>query len=216
MRHALLLLFSAISSFATEIVPSTAPHGARAVIVGSGLDAPDITVTFGALPATILFRSPTLLEIVVPPAATSGTMEMARGATSIASFPFVVAADPGYVRVATLATSFKNPSGVGVAPTGSIYVADRSHHQIKLLQPNGQPVASLGTGKPGLVDGDPTQAQFKEPRSVAYDSSSDVLYVADTGNHVIRRISAEGNVSTFAGSGRPDDADGPGGLASFK
>src|SRR5438105_5091315 len=101
MRHALLLLFFAVSSFATEIVPSTAPHGARAVIVGTGLDGSDITVRFGATPATILFRSPALLEVVVPPAAISANVEIVRGATSIASLPFVVAADPAYVRVST-------------------------------------------------------------------------------------------------------------------
>ena len=194
-----------------------APHGARAVIVGSGLDGPDITVKFGAAPATILFRSPALLEVVVPSAAISGNVEVANGATAIASLPFVIIADPAYVRVSTLATSFKNPSGVAVVKsTGAIYVADRSHHQIRLLLPSGQIAASFGTGKPGLVDGGPTQAQFKEPRGVVYDAASNLFYVADTGNHVIRRMTADGNVSTLAGSGRPDDADGLGGQASFK
>jgi len=221
MRHALLLLLLplfAVSATATEIVPSTAPHGARVVIVGAGLDGPDLTVTFSGAPATILFRSPALLEAVVPPAAISGNVEVANGATSIASLPFMVAPDPAYVRVSTLAHDiFKNPSGVAVvASTGSVYVADRLHHQIKLLLPSGQIAASFGTRRPGLVDGGPTQAQFKEPRSIVYDAANNLLYVADTGNHVIRRMTADGNVSTFAGSGRPDDADGLGVQASFK
>ena len=48
------------------------------VIVGAGLDGPDLTVTFSGAPATILFRSPALLEAVVPPAAISGMCGQSR------------------------------------------------------------------------------------------------------------------------------------------
>lgn len=102
-------------------------------------------------------------------------------------------------------------------PSGATYVADRKNHQIKLVRPDGSVVVFAGTGKAGFVDGPALEARFAEPRAVAVDPSRNILYVADTQNHVIRRVALDGSlVATFAGSGRPEDRDGRGAQAGFK
>jgi sugar lactone lactonase YvrE len=70
-----------------------------------------------------------------------------------------------------------------------------------------------GNGKPGFVDGTggPTgTAQFRDPNGVAVDAAGNA-YVADYGNHRVRKIDPQGNVTTLAGNGTGGDADGTGG-----
>lgn len=71
-----------------------------------------------------------------------------------------------------------------------------------------------GNGQAGLDNGDSAQASFRFPRNVVVDPQNNI-YVADQSNHVIRKISAAGVVSTFAGSGTAGFADGQGAAASF-
>src|SRR5690606_25007470 len=71
------------------------------------------------------------------------------------------------------------------------------------------------TGVAGYADTkDPLQAQVRNPSGIAVDANGNI-YVADNGNHVIRRIATTGDVSTIAGIGQAGFADGPGGQAQF-
>lgn len=80
-------------------------------------------------------------------------------------------------------------------------LADGGHHQIVLLDDAGAEVARFGSGKSGFADGDPHRAAFRAPQGVSADAET--LWVADTGNHAIRRIDlATGAVATLAGTGR--------------
>jgi len=85
---------------------------------------------------------------------------------------------------------------------GNIYVADSNEHRIKkITSPQGTPSVSTlaGTGAPGYVDGSVSVAQFNNPRDVQMQGP--FVYVADSSNHVIRRIDRSvGSVSTYAGS----------------
>lgn len=91
-------------------------------------------------------------------------------------------------------------------------LADSGHHQIVLLNDSGAEIARYGSGDSGLADGPADVAAFDRPQGVA--ASEDALYVADTGNHAIRRISlATGAVSTLAGTsarGLPHQVKAPG------
>ena len=226
---ALFLIFvasGAVAATATDLIPRTAPQGARAVVVGNGLDAPDLTVQFpsaggAAIPAPIVSRTATVLEISVPAGAVSGAVTVTGSGSPLGSFAFTVAPDIAVQRVATLAVSMqahdllKFPNGVAITSTGTIYVADRLHHQIRVFGMDGTLRAAFGTGHPGFVNGPVSAAQFHEPAAVAIDEARQLVYVADSMNHAIRVITFDGAVSTLAGSGSPGDADGTGQLALF-
>ncbi len=101
----------------------------------------------------------------------------------------------------------KFPIGIELAPDGSIYVADHENHAIRKVLPDGMLTTVAGhPDRPGLVDGDLATARFKKPYGVKLDDAG-TLWICDTENGVIRKLSPEGQVSTFAGS-TPGYADG--------
>lgn len=134
-----------------------------------------------------------------------------------------LAAAQEFVKITTVAAStqdhdvFKDPQAVAVdLPGGTVFIADRGHHRIASVDPAGTVTVIAGSGTPGKVDGFGAAAQFKEPQGIAVDSVRRVIYVADTGNHLIRRMTFDGLVTTFAGTGRGEDRDGIGTDAGFK
>lgn len=101
----------------------------------------------------------------------------------------------------------KFPIGIELAPDGSIYVADHQNHAIRKIAPDGTLVTVAGApDRPGLVNGNSATAQFKAPYGVKLDKTG-TLWICDTENGVIRKLSTDGQVSTFAGS-TPGYADG--------
>jgi len=117
---------------------------------------------------------------------------------------------------------FDGPRGVAVDKSGNIYVADTGNNRIRKITPDGTVTTLAGSDSPGLgggglADGVGAQAQFRLPVGIAVDASGNV-YVADTGNNRIRKISPDGRVVTLAGSGTGETggfADGPGVSARF-
>jgi sugar lactone lactonase YvrE len=98
---------------------------------------------------------------------------------------------------------FTSPQGI-VAVGSDLYVADSGNHAIRKVTSAGAVTTFAGAPPPtsirGLVNGTGTAARFDTPKGIATDGSS--LFVADTGNHVIRKIEiATGVVTTLAGSG---------------
>jgi DNA-binding beta-propeller fold protein YncE len=122
--------------------------------------------------------------------------------------------------LATLATvaggddSFNTPSGLAVDNDGNIYVADTGNNRIRKITAGGVVSTIAGTGTAGYLDGPANAALFDGPIGVAVDASGNI-YVADTYNDRIRKISSEGQVSTVAGAGRPGYADGDSAAALF-
>jgi len=93
---------------------------------------------------------------------------------------------------------FRNPSGVFVTPDGHIIVADTGNHAIRIIR--GEFVITIaGNGNAGYRGGAEGVAMFNSPRA-AVMCSLGYIYVADTLNHAIRRISPDGYVSLFAGA----------------
>ena len=110
--------------------------------------------------------------------------------------------------------SFSDPFGVAVGPDGSIYVADAGDtNAIRRIGAQGD-VTTLAGGTEGFADGSGAGARFNTPSGVAVDDTG-VVYVADTGNHAIRRVDPAGRVTTVAGDGVAGWRDGPGRLARF-
>ena len=111
---------------------------------------------------------------------------------------------------------FYDPTGVAVAPNGTVYVADRFNHQIRAVNPTTGEVTTLaGSGTAGFADGPGSTAQFLFPFGVAV-APSGTVYVADVNNNRIRAINpTTGEVTTLAGSGERGLTDGTGTNAQF-
>ena len=116
------------------------------------------------------------------------------------------------------AAQFGNPSGVAVDGAGNLYVVDSFNHTIRIVTTTGIVTTLAGTtGVAGSADGTGTAAQFSHPIGVAVDSAGSV-FVADTYNHLIRKVTAAGVVTTLAGKAGRDttgSADGTGTAAEF-
>jgi len=119
----------------------------------------------------------------------------------------------GYRDGATAEAQFDSPVGVAVDDKANVYIADTYNDRIRKIVPDGQVSTIAGTGAPGSTDGTGTSASFDTPCGIAVDAAGN-LYVADTGNNSIRKISPDGAVTTFAGGSRGRH-DGKGAEASF-
>jgi sugar lactone lactonase YvrE len=98
--------------------------------------------------------------------------------------------------------SFSSPTGIATDSLGNIYVADSHNHAIRKIDVEGRVTTIAGTGKPGADDGPSHSASFFFPTALAVDGSGNI-YVADTRNHLVRRITADGGVTTIACKDRP-------------
>ncbi len=114
------------------------------------------------------------------------------------------------------AARFNQPGAVAIDGSGTIYVADTANHTIRKIAPDGTVSTVAGSaGNSGSADGTGADARFNGPQGVAVDSTGSV-YVADTDNDTIRRITPGGAVTTVAGlPGSFGDTDGVGSAARF-
>jgi sugar lactone lactonase YvrE len=109
---------------------------------------------------------------------------------------------------------FSDPFGVVIDPAGNVFIADGGDsNRIRRVTPDGV-VSTFAGGAEGFSDGAGVAAAFNTPSALAIDRRGN-LYVADTGNHAIRKITPGGVVTTLAGNGQPGDVDGIGKAARF-
>lgn len=113
----------------------------------------------------------------------------------------------GYAEGDALQAQFNTPSGICIDRSGNIIVADTSNNRVRKIAADGKVTTLAGTGVAGYRDGKADEAEFDGPIGIAVDKHGNV-FVADTYNDRIRRISAEGIVTTIAGTGSPGFADG--------
>jgi len=123
---------------------------------------------------------------------------------------------PGYKNGNAKTAQFYEPSGIAVDENGAIYVADTGNHTIRKIENGvvttvtGKSLQKAGWGsdyaKGGYQDGTAENAEFKFPRGLYYTNGT--LFIADTGNHTVRMLTANGAVTTVVGSGEPGDKDG--------
>ena len=119
----------------------------------------------------------------------------------------------GFADGAGTTAQFNRPQGVAVDGSGNVYVADASNHKIRKITPSGF-VSTLAGSDSGFADGSAASAKFKFPSGVAADAAGNV-FVGDLSNNRVRKITASGMVSTFAGTGAVGHIDGNGLNARF-
>ena len=104
------------------------------------------------------------------------------------------------------AARFNLPESLVVDENGNIFVADNGNNEVRKVTTAGLVSTIAGNGSTGKINGNGTAASFNSPFGIAIDGAGN-LYVADSGNNLIREISLAGQVSTFAGSGAKGSAD---------
>jgi sugar lactone lactonase YvrE len=82
---------------------------------------------------------------------------------------------------------FDNPTGLTVAPDGTVYVADRNNHRIRAIDAAGQVRTLAGDGTAAFRDGPAQQAQFNRPLDVVMGADG-ALVVSEEGNHRLRKV----------------------------
>ena len=95
-----------------------------------------------------------------------------------------------------------HPDGLAVDSASNLYVADTGNNRVRRIAPDGTITTVAGTGEEGFAGdgGLAAEALLNAPSGVATDTNGNV-YVADTGNHCVRRIAADGTITTVAGTG---------------
>lgn len=111
---------------------------------------------------------------------------------------------------------FMQPSGVAVDHAGNLFVVDRGSSTLRRISPEGVVTTIAGSpGETGSADGTLAEARFNHPYSVTVDGD-DNIFIADSGNNTIRKITPAGQATTIAGlAGATGSTDGPGADARF-
>jgi RHS repeat-associated protein len=99
-------------------------------------------------------------------------------------------------------TGLTTPTGLALGPDGSVYFSEAQNHRVRRRDPNGTITTVAGTGSAGFSgdEGPATSAQLSRPQGIAVGPDGS-LFIADQNNNRIRRVSPNGTITTFAGSG---------------
>lgn len=162
---------------------------------------------------------------------TAATKESSAGACSrVAPSSEAIAANPqvngavvttlagsnsGYVDATGTAAKFSGPYDIDDGPDGNLYITDYSNNRIRKITPAGVVTTIAGSGTAGYADGTGVAASFRQPIGIAVDSLNNI-FVGDSNNHVVRKITPAGVVTTFAGTpGIYGSTNGTGSGAKF-
>jgi trimeric autotransporter adhesin len=94
------------------------------------------------------------------------------------------------------------PHSIALSSVGNLYIADTNNHRVRLVTPAGVIFALVGNGEKGFSgdEGKAISAQLRSPFNIAVDSAANA-YIADSGNHRIRKVTPAGVITTVAGNG---------------
>ena len=176
-----------------------------------------MTARHRPLPAPRLrFSLRLLCSIASILAATGVTLDAAEPTPLYRWTTFAGRATTGYDDGPATEARFNSPHGLALDAAGNLYVADNANHTIRKISPQGIVSTLAGSpDQPGSADGTGSAARFHLPKGVAVDPAGNV-YVADSGNHTVRKITPAGDVTTLAGlAGQSGSTDGTGSAARF-
>jgi len=126
-----------------------------------------------------------------------------------------MACSTGYANFKNYADVFQRIGFRTTPGFDGIFAASPSDHRIYKIRRDGVMIVFAGSGTAGYLDGTGSAAQFNKPGGITYDRARNVVIVSDNGNNRIRKITAAGVVTTFAGSGVAGYLDATGTAAQF-
>ncbi len=215
LRWTALACAALVSAYATgQVTLVLTPGSSMGTLAGSGVDAKTVvgiasSATLGS-PQGLAYDAAGNLYIAdarnhqVTRVNTAGLLTVVAG-TGRQGF----AGDGGLATAAEL----NAPTGLAVDASGNVYIGDTGNQRVRRIGTDGVIATIAGTGVAGF-SGDGTSgtaAQLRSPSALAIDGSG-ALYIADSGNHRIRKLQLDGTITTVAGSGDEGD-NGDGGLA---
>jgi len=211
----------------SSINPTIGPFDTHVTITGENFSdvLTENIVMFNGKEAIITSASTTSLVAIVPRGAGTGPVSATtNGLTAIGpDFNYLKTAlvntyagngNAGFVDGPAMSAEFNGASRMDMNSSGEIFIADFTNHSIRKINTKFEVSTYSGDGSPGFVNGAVSGAKFNQPLGVAIDNEGN-MYIADAGNHVIRKISTSNVVSTYAGNGQAGFADGAANVAAF-
>lgn len=132
-----------------------------------------------------------------PPSATRPSDVLIHGRLDVSVYTIAGDPRPGDADGPSHAARFDRPTGIALDAEGNLYIADTGNNKVRMVSPSGDTTTLAGSDA-GFADGPVAQARFNAPCGICVGTDKSI-YVADTGNRCLRRISA-GRVSTLAGA----------------
>jgi len=191
-----------VTAYNGEVVRKITPDGQMSVIA-AGLGNPNMVIVDDNGNLYISDEKNHVIKKVTP----DGTLTTFAGITGSKGYA-------GDGRQATEAL-LNMPYGLAMNSHGELYIADTKNNVVRMVSTSGTITTIAGNGRKGYTgDGGPaTAATLNKPMGMAIDGSGN-LYIADEDNHVVRRVSAEGIISTYIGTG--EKGHSPDGLPPTK
>ncbi len=194
----------AVPSYAYGAVGVFVGDGTQGHANGTGTSATFDTPQYIAIDAAGNFYVPDYNSKIIRKITPAGVV------TLFAGVPGTVGRADGPVSSAL----FSGPVSAAFDSGGNMFIADMDGETIRKITPDGTVSTFAGSGILGYTDNVGTAATFNKPFGLAIDKN-DNIYVAEVGNHTIRKITPGGAVSTLAGNGYSGQADGTGTAAQF-
>jgi RHS repeat-associated protein len=202
-----------IADIGDNRIRRVAPNGIITTVAGTGQEG----VSNDGIPATMaaLFRPNSVAvgpdgSIYISEHGDFGPDRIRRVGPDGIITTFAGTVGPGFGGDGGQATAahVNNPTGLAVAPDGSLYFADSANRRVRRIDPSGLISTIAGNGQNGIGgDGGPaTTAQLDWPATVTVGLGS--IYIGDSNEHLVRRVSSDGIITTFAGRGF-DNLTGP-------
>lgn len=118
----------------------------------------------------------------------------------------------GYNDATGAAAQFGFTEGLAIDNSDNIYVTDQDNNRVRKITPSGEVTSYSGSGTYGFQDGASGVARFSSYSEIAVDSVG-MLYISDNGNNRIRKVAADGSVTTLAGGSSSGYVDGAGSVS---